>query len=139
MKVEVNSESRTVSVSGDESFDAEELSRLIRQLIHARAQIHQDAAKPSGQVEAFPAPNWFTFLAEGKGPETILCMLVPGLGWVFSQLPASERERLVSLLAAQQVAATAAASDAAGAGKADQDQPIDPFSNPSTSGGGTIH
>jgi hypothetical protein len=112
MSIEVDTAARTVRLDASGTYTAEQLLDLLKALSAARAQIAKDPARP-GDIWVAPRASVHTQLMDQAGPETLLALSFPGLGWIGATMTGSVRAQLLSLLAAQQAAVLQAAAPAA--------------------------
>ena len=120
----------TVTASISATLTAAELLELITELMQARAQIAHEPTNPEGaRVTLFTQANWYTQLAAGTGPDSVLLLLAPGLGWVGLTLNPVDRTRLAAFLAHQQAAVMISAQGGPAAAPDDRHN----------TGGGLVH
>lgn len=110
MTIEVDPRTGRVRVEVAGKLDADELLELLKALSAARAQIARDPARP-GDVWVAPKAAVHTQLMGDAGPESLLALQFPGIGWIGATLAPTVRAQLISLLATQQ--ATVATTPAA--------------------------
>lgn len=114
MTIKVDAASGTVQLDLTGSYTAEELLDLVKALTGARAQVAKDPAKP-GDIWVAPRASCHTQLMDKAGPDSLLAISFPGIGWVGATLNPAMRAQLISLLAAQQCTVVQASSPAAAA------------------------
>lgn len=101
MSIEVDLHTRRVRIDVAGSFNADELLDLLKSLAAARAQVANDPARP-GDVWVAPKAAVHTQLMGTDGPESLLALQFPGIGWIGATLSPAVRAQLIGLLANQQ-------------------------------------
>ncbi len=112
MKMEVDAAAGTVQLEVSGSYTADQLLELVKVLTAARAKVAKDPAKP-GDIWVAPRASCHTQLMEHAGPESLLAINFPGIGWIGATLNATVRAQLIALLATQQATVVQAAVPAA--------------------------
>lgn len=107
MTITVEAASSTVQLDISGSYDAEQLLELIKELCAARGRIAKDPAKP-GEIWLAPRASCHTQLMPTNGPESMLAISFPGLGWIGATMSAVTRAQLIGLLATQQATVASA-------------------------------
>jgi hypothetical protein len=108
MTIKVDAASGTVRLDIAGSYDAEQLLELLKSLSAARAKVAKDPARP-GEIWVAPKASCHTQLLGADGPESLLAINFPGLGWIGATLAPVTRAQVISLLAAQQANVASAA------------------------------
>jgi hypothetical protein len=113
MTIEVDEASATVRLALSGDYTAEQLLDLLKQLSAARARIAKDPARPA-DIWVAPKASCHVQMLPPSGPESLLAVNFPGIGWIGATLSPGTRAQVISLLAAQQATvATAAPAPAA--------------------------
>lgn len=108
MTITVETASGTVQLDISGSYTAEQLLELIKELCAARGRIAKDPPKP-GEIWLAPRAACHTQLMPVAGPESMLAISFPGIGWIGATMTPGTRAQLISLLAAQQATVVTAA------------------------------
>ncbi len=133
MTIQVDPRTGRVRVEVAGALDADELLDLLKALSAARAQIARDPPRP-GDVWVAPKASVHTQLMGGNaGPDSLLALLFPGIGWIGATLAPAVRAQLIGLLATQQ--ATVVSAPANPPAPAPAPMPI----GPERDGNSTLH
>lgn len=104
MDISSNPSNGTVTVSLNGTFTAAELLQHIHALCDARAQVVREVTRPAGvSARVSPGAPWYTEPVAEDPTQSLLVVLVKGLGWTGITLPATDRLKLASLLVNQQI------------------------------------
>ena len=109
MTIQVDPQSDSVQLEISGRYSAAQLLDLIKALTGARAQVAKDPLKP-GDIWVAPRASCHTQLMEQTGPDSLLAISFPGIGWIGATLNPAVRAQLVSLLATQQATVVQAAA-----------------------------
>lgn len=101
MTIQVDATTASVRLDINGSYNAEELLALLKSLSAARAKIAADPARP-GDIWVAPKASCHTQLLDAAGPDSLLAINFPGIGWIGATLSPTTRAQVISLLAAQQ-------------------------------------
>lgn len=107
MTIKVDPASGTVRLDVAGSYNADELLELLKALSAARAKVAKDPARP-GEIWVAPKASCHTQLLDASGPDSLLAINFPGIGWIGATLAPVTRAQVISLLAAQQATAMSA-------------------------------
>ena len=108
MTIKVDAASGTVRLDIAGNYNAEELLELLKSLSAARAKVAKDPVRP-GEIWVAPKASCHTQLLDAAGPDSLLAINFPGIGWIGATLAPVTRAQVISLLAAQQATAATAA------------------------------
>lgn len=109
MTIEVDESGATVRLALAGEYTAEQLLELLKQLTAARARIAKDPPRPA-DIWVAPKASCHVQMLPPSGPESLLAINFPGIGWIGATLGTGTRAQVISLLAAQQATVATAAS-----------------------------